>query len=185
MRGDDAARRRLEALEARIVQPTVPLPAKYWELRDEMRRTLENANTEGLLQQSMKQIKLLYKSTEPDALGVMVITGGKRAETWNVDDQFARDDDARFNFSVVCRYARGAQPELVAYHFNLAFPGAHAPAFVRFDCNEAHFADASRNAARSPLRCHTHPGHAQMTAPSPVLSPIEILDIILRQHLRA
>jgi hypothetical protein len=92
--------------------------------------------------------------------------------------------DARFNFVVVARYAKHAAPELIAYHFNLAFPGIHVPAFVRFDCNEAHFASAARNAARSPLQCHTHPGHAHMTVPSPVLSPMEILDIVLRNHLR-
>jgi hypothetical protein len=182
--GEAAARRRLEALEARIVQSAVPMPDKYWDLRDEMRRTLENAYFDGLLVQTVKQIGLLYTSTKPDARGVMLILGGKRAETWAADDQFARDDDAHFNFAVVCRYARDAAPELLAYHFNLAFRGAHAPVFVRFDCNEAHFADASRDASQSPLRCHTHPGHPHMTVPSPVLSPVEILDLILRHHLR-
>lgn len=184
MKGEVSARARLEALEARILVPVVPMPPTPWQLRDEMRQTLENAHAEGLLQQATHQIKLLYRCTEPDARGVLVITGGKRAETWGADEQFARNDGARFNFVVVARYAKATVPELIAYHFNLAFPDAHAPAFVRFDCNEAQFADASRNAARSPLRCHTHPGHAQMTVPSPVLSPLEVLDILLRQHLR-
>jgi hypothetical protein len=182
--GERAARGRLEGLEARIGRLAVPMPPKHWQLRDEMRQTLEVAHADGLLKQAVHQIKPLYRSTEPDARGFMVITGGKRAETWAAGDQLARDDDARFNFTVVARYTKAAAPELVAYHFNLAFPGAHAPAFVRFDCNEAHFADASRDASRSPLRCHTHPGHAQMTVPSPVLSPVEILDLILRHHLR-
>jgi hypothetical protein len=185
VKGETAARQRLEALEARVGQPTVPLPPTSWQLRDQMRQTLENAHAEGLLEQAVHQIKVLYKCIEPDPRGFMMITGGARAETWDADCQFARDDDARFNFTVIARYAKTAAPELIAYHFNLAFPGTHAPAFVRFDCNEAHFADASRNAALSPLRCHTHPGHGQMTVPSPVLSPVEVLDIILRQHLRS
>lgn len=184
MNGEDAARRRLEALEARIRLQAVPMPPSSWELRDEMRQTLENAHFAGLLTQTVRQIGALYKSTKPDARGVMVITGGARAETWNVGDQFARDDDARFNFVVVARYAKAATPELIAYHFNLAFPDNRVPAFVRFDCNEAHFASADRNAARSPLQCHTHPGHPHMTVPSPVLSPMEILDVLLRSHLR-
>lgn len=184
MKGETAARQRLEALEARIVKPVVPMPPSYWQLRDEMRQTLENAHAEGLLKQAVHQIKPLYKIIGPDTRGVMVITGGKRAETWAADEQFARDDDARFNFAVVARYAKAADPELIAYHFNLAFPVGHAPGFVRFDCNEAHFADASRDASRSPLRCHTHPGHPDMTVPSPVLSPLEVLDLILRHHLR-
>jgi hypothetical protein len=184
LKGEQAASQRLEALEVRIGQPAVPMPIEYWKLRDDMRQTLENAHAEGLLKQGVREIKPLYKCTEPDAHGFMLITGGKRAETWDADDQFARDDDARFNFAVVSRYAKGADPELISYHFNLAFPGIHAPGFVRFDYNEAKFANASRNAARSPLRCHVHPGHPNMTVPSPVLSPVEILDLILRHHLR-
>ena len=184
MKGEAAARQRLEALETRVSQLAVPMPSTYWKLRDEMRQMLENAYAEGLLKQAVHQIKLLYKSTEPDAHGVMMISGGKRTEIWDAGDQFARDDDARFNFTVVARYAKAAAPELIAYHFNLAFPNTHAPSFVRFDCNEAHFADASRNASMSPLRCHTHPGHSRMTVPSPFLSPVEILEIILRHHLR-
>ena len=184
MKGEKAARARLEALEARVAEMTVPLPPKSWQLRDGMRQTLENAHTDRLLKQAVHDIKPLYTSTEPDPRGVMMITGGKRAETWDAADQFERDDGARFNFVVVARYLKDAAPELIAYHFNLAFPGIHAPAFVRFDCNEAEFADVARNAARSPLRCHSHPGHAQMTVPSPVLSPLEILDLLLRHHLR-
>jgi hypothetical protein len=184
LKGETAARLRLEALEARVGQPAVPMPPTYWQLRDEMRQTLENAHADGLLEQDVRQIRALYTCIEPNALGFMLITGGKRAETWAPVDQFARDDDARFNFTVVSRYARDAAPELIAYHFNLAFPGIHAPSFVRFDYNEARFADDARNAARSPLRCHSHPGHTHMTVPSPVLSPIEALDLILRHHLR-
>ena len=171
MKGETAARQRLEALETRISQLVVPMPSAYWKLRDEMRQMLENAHAEGLLKQAVHQIRPLYKSTEPDARGVIIISGGKHTEMWNADDQFARDDDARFNFAVVARYAKDAAPELIAYHFNLAFPASHAPGFVRFDCNEAHFADAFRNASLSPLRCHSHPGHSRMTVPSPLLSP--------------
>lgn len=184
MKGETAARQRLEALEARVSQLAVPMPSKYWQLRDEMRQMLENAHADGLLKQAVREIRPLYKTTDPDPRGFVVINGGKRTETWDADDQFARDDDARFNFTVVARYARAADPELIAYHFNLAFPGSHTPGFVRFDCNEAHFADANRDAAQSPLRCHTHPGHSHMTVPSPILSPLEILDLILRHHLR-
>ena len=184
MKGDAAARERLELLETRIGQLVVPMPSAYWKLRDEMRQMLENAHAEGFLKQAVHQIRPLYKCTEPDARGVIMISGGKRTERWDTAEQFARDDDARFNFTVVARYAKAADPELIAYHFNLAFPGNHVPGFVRFDCNEAHFADAFRDASLSPLRCHVHPGHSRMTVPSPLLSPLEILDLILRHHLR-
>jgi hypothetical protein len=115
------------------------------------------------------------------------IASESEVEVFRVDappDADSLADDARFNFTVVARYAKAADPELIAYHFNLAFPGNHAPGFVRFDCNEAHFADAFRDASLSPLRCHMHPGHSRMTVPSPLLSPLEILDLILRHHLR-
>lgn len=184
MKGEAAACKRLLALEERIGQLAVPMPPKFWQLRDEMRQTLENAHTEGLLMQAAHQIRPLYKVIDPDSRGIGLIAGGTRAESWKAGDQFERNDGARFNFAVVARYSGGADRELIAYHFNLAFQDGHAPSFVRFDCNEAAFADAPRNPARSPLRCHSHPGHAGMTVPSPVLSPIEILDILLRHHLR-
>lgn len=185
MRGYDAARKRLLALEERIGGPAVPLPPTFWQLRDEMRQTLENAHSEGLLLQAPRQIGLLYKVTPPDSRGTVLIDGGKRAEAWGAEDQLERNDRARFNFAVVVRYSKGFAPELISYHFNLSFEAGHAPSFVRFDYNDAAFANASRDPVRSPLRCHSHPGHASMTVPSPVLSPVETLDILLRHHLRA
>jgi hypothetical protein len=150
VKSETAARTRLEALEARVSGLVVPMPSKYWQLRDELRQMLENAHKHGLLKQAVREIKPLYKCIAPDSHGVALINGGKRTEVWDAADQFARDDGARFNFSVVARYAEAAAPELIAYHFNLAFPGTHAPGFVRFDCNEAHFADANRD-LRDPL----------------------------------
>ena len=74
---------------------------------------------------------------------------------------------------------------LPSHNLNLAFPNNQTPTFVRFDLNEAAFAvTGTRSAARSPLLCHVHPGHGHKTMPSPILSPQEVLDLVLRGHLR-
>ena len=80
---------------------------------------------------------------------------------------------------------RNQPPALISYHCNLAFPEGQVPAFVRFDLNEAKFlTEAPRDAIASPLLCHSHPGHGHMTVPSLVMSPLEVLDVIFRGHLR-
>lgn len=191
MNGHQAARDRLVALEQRISAIYPVLPPAFWELRQNIRRVLEQAHMDGCLKQPSKDIRPpLYQSKEPDGYGVAVITGGRRSETWADGGQFERDDGARFNFSIVVSYQESKPneppkaPSLIAYHFNLAFPDNRVPAFVRFDLNEAKFASESRDAARSPLLCHSHPGHSDMTVPSPILAPEEVLDVILRMHLR-
>lgn len=185
MRGVESARQRLAALEKRLLVTIPQLPPYFWQLRENIRQVLENASQEGLLRQSMADIKKpLFSSMKPDNLGAAVISGGIRAETWAEGGQFERNDGARFNFSIVVSYPKKKDPTLTAYHFNLAFAGIHSPIFVRFDLNEGKFVTPERNTTQSPLLCHSHPGHGDMTVPSPVLSPEEILDIILREHLR-
>lgn len=132
----------------------------------------------------------MYKTSRgPDEKGVATIAGGDRHEVWEGSNQIERDDGARFNFVVQVGYPMGLvsrkAPEIISYHFNLSFEDRRHPAFVRFDLNDAKFiTEVVRDAAYSPLLCHSHPGHGAMTVPSPVLSPQEVLDILLRGHLR-
>jgi hypothetical protein len=105
------------------------------------------------------------------------------------NNQIERNDGARFNFTIQVGYparlARRKEPEIISYHFNMAFREGHQPLFIRFDLNEANFVKGGvREAVHSPLLCHMHPGHGKMTVPSMVLSPQEVLDILLRGHLR-
>lgn len=190
--GDREARERLLALEQRIGRAAPALPPELWQLYTEIQQILERACKSGRLKNSIRELeKSLLSRTKPDRYGVTVIAGGLRTERWSEERQFVRDDQACFNFSVTVQYPSAGStgdPELIAYHFNLAFPNASgqpSPAFVRFDLNDAEFTKGGvRDALRSPLLCHAHPGHGKMTIPTPVLAPQEILAIFLHEHLR-
>jgi hypothetical protein len=171
------------------------LPDKFWKLKDEIRTILTDGALDGSLKQSFREIEpLIRNSREPDEYGVASIAGGDRHEVWAGNNQIERGDGARFNFAIHVGYpthrAPREVPELLSYHFNMAFQDGHQPLFIRFDLNEAKFVtdvartDVARDAVHSPLLCHMHPGHTKMTVPSMVLSPQEVLDILLRGHLR-
>lgn len=189
--GDREARDRLLGLEQRIRRTAPDLPREHWKLQAEIHLILERACTSGRLKNSIRELKSLLSHTKPDRYGAAVIAGGSRTERWSEERQFVRDDRACFNFSVTVQYPSAGStgaPELIAYHFNLAFPnapGQPSPAFVRLDLNDAEFTKGGvRDALRSPLLCHAHPGHGKMTIPTPVLAPQEILAIFLYEHLR-
>jgi hypothetical protein len=57
------------------------------------------------------------------------------------------------------------------YHYQL--PAAHAPAYFRFDLNNAAHTDPLMEP-----RCHLHPGLENVRIPMAVHSPFEILDRI-------
>lgn len=189
-KGENAARRRLEALEKRILEAAPAIPDKFWMLKEEIRKILAEAALDGCLRHSFREIEPLIKSSrEPDQHGIASIAGGDRHEVWEGKKQIERNDGARVNFAIQVGYPAPLtlrkKPEIVAYHFHLAFQDGHQPLFVRFDLNEANFVKGGiRDAVYSPLLCHMHPGHGEMTVPSMVLSPQEVLDILLRGHLR-
>lgn len=185
MKGDQAACQRLEALERRISESLPALPDEFWQLREGIRTVLQLASQEKRLKQGLRELRApLFSAVEPDDNGIGMILGGIRAETWHEGGQFERSDGARFNFAIIVHFSKTDGLKLKAYHFNLSFYDTPSPAFVRFDLNESEFIAKDRAANISPLICHSHPGHGKMTLPSPILSPEEILDIILHNHLR-
>lgn len=70
-----------------------------------------------------------------------------------------------------------ADARLLAYHFNLAWPDRSG--FLRFDW-DASFNTAERDPMTSPPLCHAHLGGHNLIVPSPVMSPLEVLDLLLR-----
>lgn len=92
---------------------------------------------------------------------------------------FRRPDGAWFFFTLTVRTRKGQPLELLAYDFELNFPqhpsGADRfPRFLRFDLNQP----GHRNESRE-LRAHMHPGHDDLIAPAPMLSPLELLDLFI------
>jgi hypothetical protein len=82
-KGEGAARRRLEALEKRILQAAPALPSELWMLYAEIRKILEEGALDRCLKQSFREIEPLIKSArEPDEYGIASITGGDRHDAW-------------------------------------------------------------------------------------------------------
>ena len=184
MKGEAAARNRLGGLERRVLDQQPELLPKLWQVSTKVRQLLEEAHFDGLLKQSPREIRALLDAPhDPDPDGGAVIRGGLRAEAWEADPQFERDDGARFNFEITLLYPpnEANARRLVSYHCNIAFQDGRHPVMVRLDYVKLGGVESN---ATIPLRCHTHPGTPKMTVPSPVLSPLELLDVVLRHHLR-
>lgn len=186
-KSDRDARQRLLELERRISDNRPDLPEHFYQFQLKIHQRLEQACNSGHLLNRFRDLtKPLYEYTTPESnKGIGFVDGGSRVDRWVNTNQFRRDDGACFNFFVMVRYLPTYPPELIAYHFNIAFPDGRAPAFVRFDLNEAEYAKPEeRDALQSPLLCHAHPGRKHMIIPTPIMAPWEILDILLYAHLR-
>ncbi len=121
------------------------------------------------------------RGAPPECTGIL---GGDK-DFKRTDDQrsFRRADGAWFTFSITVRSLTRNRIELVAYDFELCFPerGHHEaplPRFIRFDLNEPGHANDTKG-----LRCHVHPGHDDLSAPAPLMSPTELLDLFLTGDL--
>jgi hypothetical protein len=86
-----------------------------------------------------------------------------------------RSDDSWFHCSfTVAETSTGL--ELLAYSFEVRLcPGMGTP-FVRYDLNAPGHANEARD-----LRCHIHPGNDDIMLPAPLLSPMELLSLFLRE----
>ena len=104
-----------------------------------------------------------------------MISGGVKSFRRNpADARLVRDDGAWIHFTISVRPKDGTL-ELLAYDFEIVFPAGHAPAFLRLDLNPEDHPNAGRE-----LRSHAHPGHDDIQIPAPVMTPEEILELMLR-----
>lgn len=86
-----------------------------------------------------------------------------------------RVDGAWIHFAFTLSGHRTGPVELDSYAFELVLPQDREPWFVRLDLNpKDHANDADRD-----CRSHCHPGDDDMMIPAPVMSPAEILDLLL------
>lgn len=85
---------------------------------------------------------------------------------------FRRDDGAWFDFSITVAQRRGGL-ELIGYNFEIRFDDGPTR-FIRFDLNEPDHHNEARH-----LRAHIHPGSDDLQLPSPLMSPLEVLEIVL------
>lgn len=97
------------------------------------------------------------------------------------DARLVRSDGAWLHFTLTLRCGKGKKgknkvEELWAYDFELVFPDGEHPAFVRFDLNEPDHENEARE-----IRSHMHPGNDDLLVPAPVMTPEELLDVLVRR----
>jgi hypothetical protein len=166
---------------------SLPLPSTPTKLKREIQSKLLSACDEGHLAMKPEEVYAVLKLSDPpreappECAGIY---GGEKDFKRSGDKPcLRRPDGAWFVFSITVRSLTPKQIELIAYDFELCFPAgsqeeAGLPRFVRFDLNgPAHANDAKG------LRCHVHPGHDDLSAPAPLMSPVELLDLFLTGEL--
>lgn len=130
----------------------------------------------------LKLLKLYPGPGPSQRQQVYEIVGGPRVKDFSrqlpTDELFERCDGALFNFAITLGPGKEA-PELLAYDFELRFPESdvsehRAPRFTRFDLNTP-----EHDNAKEGMRCHVHPGHDDLQAPSALMTPIELLEVFL------
>ena len=163
------------------------MPEEPKQLLREIRDHLVSACDEGLLVMKPHDVFARLKlkdsplGTQPEYTGIY--GGDKDLKRRGTRPHFLRRDGAWFVFTITVRKRDAAPLELYAYDFELCFPDrrdleAPLPRFVRFDLNQPGHDNQGKG-----LRCHTHPGHDDLMAPAPLMSPIELLDLFLNDAL--
>lgn len=166
---------------------SLPLPDQARELYATLRHYLLGACDDGLLamkpDEVMRRLKLSSSplGQQPEFVGIY--GGEKDLKRTGQMPCFRRRDGAWFHFTITVRSRRGQPIELHAYDFELCFPErdpqeSRLPRFVRFDLNQPGHANESKG-----LRAHIHPGHDDLSAPAPLMTPLEILDLFLTGDL--
>lgn len=180
--------RKMGELQTRLENSAKPLPTSASKLYEELRTILHKGIHSDVLQTPAHCIKRLLKldsSQESRKVhelgGTHGIIGGppkkdnKRLEEGiNPQERLVRDDGAVIHFTLTVReHPKGLQ--LLAYDFELYFPSKRPIWFVRFDLNPINHKNDTERAMRS----HLHPSHDDLQVPSAILSPSEVLSLLL------
>ena len=163
------------------------LPSEPRSLHREIQAHLLRACDEKLLalkpQDIYARLKLSTSPLGPHPEYAGIYGGEKDLKRTGEMPRFLRRDGAWFTFTITVRTRNATPLELAAYDFELCFPERHVidarlPRFVRFDLNPPEHGNQIKG-----LRCHMHPGHDDLIAPAPLMSPLEILDLFLSSEL--
>lgn len=188
-RPQDTPASRMEALQGFLHEreDRLGLPDDPKELHRQLQRHLVLASDEGRLAtkqhdvlQHVRRVGSPFRAM-PECVGI--VGGEKDLKRTGEKPHFLRPDGGWFFFSLTVRVRRGKPLELVAYNFELCFPSSAVeksglPRFVRFDLNQPNHPNEARG-----LRCHFHPGHDDLSAPAPLMSPLDLLDLFIDKLL--
>jgi hypothetical protein len=138
-----------------------------------IRSYLIDASDNRRIRNSINDIyKLLRMDGRADGYG-LIACGGIDFHRDGGVPHLTRDDGARLTFSLTLVEAEGVAA-LVAYRVELAGIPSGAPPFLRFD-----FDSPGKPHEANGLRSHLHPGSDLVRVPAPVMTPLEILDLLL------
>jgi hypothetical protein len=158
-------------LQGRVLAAAPPITTDPKQLYDEMRKFLRRGSDEGALTTGAWQVhRLLFpKARDLPARGQVQINGGRIGSDAEV---FVRADGATFDFGVTIDYD-STPPSLVAYRFQIRYPGGTPVPFLRYDLNRPE-TQPKHDVLNEP-RCHLHPGSDDVRVPSPLAHPVELL----------
>jgi len=147
-------------------------------LHHDIRKYLFNASAQRLLNDAPEVIRknLLFTNPKGDNhfdIAVGTVRNFKRTKDL---PHFTRRDGGWFDFQLLVKEEDG-RAEILTYDFELRLPSGSCFDFVRFDLNPPD----ERAKVRDGLRSHVHINSDDdgLSAPAPVMSPFEILDLFL------
>jgi hypothetical protein len=148
------------------------------ELRTQIFKALNQANSQGILATKLPEIHQILRMTPGDRQQVVIIGGLGKSGTKNFDrskdiPHFSRRDGCWFDFSILIQEDK-TSAEIIGFDFEIRFPPLLPVQFVRFDLN----LPGHDNQADG-LRFHLHPGCDDFMVHSPPISPLEILHLFL------
>jgi hypothetical protein len=170
----------MQSLQNRILGAWPSLRARTpAELLRGLKNKFLKASNGGLLRRGIG-LDVIEKWVKLDPPGVSVIAGGVKDFRRAPENAYlVRDDGAWLHFTILVREG-SASLEMLGYDFELVFPEEMAlpkggmPPFFRIDLNLPGHENEERE-----MRSHLHPGHDDLQAHAPVMSPDEILDLLI------
>ncbi len=173
----------LHDLQERICNTPYPIASSARALFKQLKTVLLAAYREERLSTPPHDILRFLQKKSSARGGAHEIYGGEKDNRRRSDvGWFRRDDGALFNFKLTVIEHRQALI-LESYAFELRLPHGKPgnlpqPEFLRFDLNHSRHHNSERG-----LRCHLHPGNDDVQVPSPLIAPVELLQLFL-YHVR-
>jgi hypothetical protein len=162
-------------LQERVLGSSPSLPSRIEDLYAAIYAFLQRAADSQRLRTSpydlSQRVKRQSRPTDPRAH--LIVGGDKQDNCTRVGTDLERDDGAWFTFTMTLKDGPAGTLELDAYSFQLCFPTGRTPPFLRFDLDAAHEGEG--------LRAHLHPGANDLRVPTPVMHPLELLELFVYQ----
>lgn len=154
------------------------MPDKAKDLFIQLRGYLIQCSVEGSIRDSQADVRSRLRYLQEN--GEEIITVCHKPKNFRRDRGlpcFTRADGAWFDFGFTVIERRGHPLDLISYGGEIRFDGSTVPIpppWIRFDLNPIGTSNDDRA-----QRSHLHPGTDDWSVPSPILSPIELLDLLV------